>query len=372
MMQEKKTYDRYHRQVILKGFGEAGQEKLSRAKVLVIGAGGLGCPALLYLAAAGVGELGVMDDDVVQLHNLHRQTLYNMEDIGRPKAERAAAFLKRLNPDLNIITYPERVTTTNALDILGRFDIILDGTDNFSSRYLINDACVLLKKPLVSGAVSQFEGQLAIFNVSRDGEEAVNYRDLFPEPPAFGEVQSCAEAGILGVLPGVVGTLQASETIKLITGVGQPLVNRLYMYNALNNQGYELILQKGKGENPSMPASAESFRQTDYGVWCENSANPPGISVENFMDWLNSGRARVIDVREYGEEPIASEFSHEHIPLSQLSQRFEMTDAEAVLFFCQTGIRSAQAVRWMVDAYGNEKKVFSLQGGILNFLKQQE
>ena len=369
-MQEKKSFERYQRQIILKGFGEAGQQKLARAKVLVIGAGGLGCPALLYLAAAGIGTLGVMDDDVVALHNLHRQPIYQMEDIGRPKAERAAVFMQKLNPDILVIPYVQRLTPAIALEIMNGYDIIIDGTDNFSSRYLINDACTLLNRPLVFGAVSQYEGQVSIFNVPRTGEEPVNYRDLFPEPPAAGEVLDCAEGGVLGVLPGIIGTMQASETIKLITAIGQPLINRLYIFNALNNQGYELILQKRKGSDAFIPSSAEAFRQTDYDWLCKNGANPYDIPVETFDALLQSGKVRVIDVREYGEEPIASEFSHEQIPLSQLSGKFELTDAETILFFCQSGIRSTQAARWLADRFGKEKMVYSLSGGILNYKKQ--
>ena len=272
IMAEKKSYERYHRQIILKGFGEPGQDKLTRAKVLVIGAGGLGCPALLYLAAAGVGTIGVVDDDRVDLHNLHRQPIYCMQDIGKPKVDCVKTFLQNLNPDILVIPYPQRLNSSGALEILKEFDIIVDGTDNFSSRYLINDACVLLNKPLVFGAVSQFEGQVAVFNMPRGNEEPVNYRDLFPEPPAPGEVQNCEEAGVLGVLPGIIGTMQASETIKIITGIGQPLVNRLYMYNALNNQGYEWVLQKGKESSSGIPASAEAFRLTDYESYCETAS----------------------------------------------------------------------------------------------------
>jgi molybdopterin/thiamine biosynthesis adenylyltransferase/rhodanese-related sulfurtransferase len=371
-MQEKNQYERYDRQMILKGFGGEGQQKLARAKVLVIGAGGLGCPALLYLAAAGVGELAVMDDDVVSLHNLHRQPVYNMEDIGKPKAERAAAFLQRLNPDILVIPFKQRLNPVLALETMSEFDIIIDGTDNFSSRYLINDACVLLNKPLVSGAVSQYEGQLSIFNVIRNGEGAVNYRDLFPEPPANGEVLSCAEAGVLGPLPGIIGTMQASETIKLITGIGQPLANRLYIFNALNNKSYELIIQKRKGSHLLIPESFEAFRKTDYDRLCGNAANPFDITVEVFDTQIKTGMGRVIDVREYGEEPGVYEFNHEHIPLSQLSARFKMTDEDPVMFFCQSGIRSIKAARWVIDHYGNETKVYSLMGGILNYKKKHQ
>jgi molybdopterin/thiamine biosynthesis adenylyltransferase/rhodanese-related sulfurtransferase len=369
-MVKMKSFERYHRQLILKSFGEPGQQKLARAKVLVIGAGGLGCPALLYLAAAGVGMLGVMDDDMVTLQNLHRQPIYNMEDIGKPKAERAVLFLQRLNPDILIVAYAQKLTTAVALDILGMYDIIIDGTDNFSTRYMINDACVLLNKPLVYGAVSQYEGQISVFNVPRTDEESVNYRDLFPDPPANGEVLSCAEAGVLGTLPGIIGTMQATETIKLITGIGQPLVNRLYIFNALNNESFELILQKRKAASSLIPSGSEAYRQTDYNLLCERGTNNFDISAEEFDKWIGSGNARVIDVREYGEQPAVSGFRHEQIPLSQLSERFEMTDADTVVFFCQTGIRSGQAARWMTGWSGIEKKAYSLQGGILNYLKQ--
>ena len=364
------SYERYQRQIILNGFGEAGQQKLSGAKVLVIGAGGLGCPALLYLAAAGVGTLGVIDDDRVALHNLHRQPVYNMEDIGKPKAERISIFLNRLNPEILVMPYTDRLTASAALEILNSFDVIVDGTDNFSTRYLINDACVLLNKPLVFGAVSQYEGQVSVFNVSREDEAPVNYRDLFPLPPAAGEVLSCEEAGVLGVLPGIIGTMQASEAIKLITGIGQPLANRLYIFNALNNQGYELILQKSNSSESFLPASADAFRNTNYEELCGNGEDYFYLNVEDFDEWLKAGKTRVIDVREYGEEPAVSEFAHEHIPLSRLPGEFRMTSGERIVFFCQSGTRSAQAARWMMDQFGTDKMAFSLKGGILNYKKQ--
>ncbi|MES1225909.1 MAG: HesA/MoeB/ThiF family protein, partial [Bacteroidota bacterium] len=211
------SYERYNRQILLKEFGAAGQQKLLQSKVLMIGAGGLGCAALLYLTAAGIGTIGIIDDDVVALHNLHRQPLYTVNDIGFSKAQRAASGLRQLNPDILIEAFNERLTVENALTLLSNYDVIIDGTDNFSSRYLINDACVLLGKPLVYGAVSKFEGQIAIFNCWLNGKEApVNYRDLFPQPPAHGAIANCAEAGVLGALPGIIGNMQANETIKLI------------------------------------------------------------------------------------------------------------------------------------------------------------
>jgi adenylyltransferase/sulfurtransferase len=237
-MNDQKLYERYHRQIILPEFGEIGQQKLLKAKVLVIGAGGLGCPALQYLTAAGIGTIGIVDDDVVSLNNLHRQVLYSVNDIGLSKAERAAHILEQLNPDINIIAYNERLENQNAITLFHDFDIVVDGTDNFSTRYMINDACVLLNKPLVYGAISLFEGQVSVFR--NQNADDVNYRDIFPDPPKEGEVLNCAEAGVLGVLPGIIGTMMANETIKLLTGIGDSLINQLLTYNALNNQVYQL------------------------------------------------------------------------------------------------------------------------------------
>jgi molybdopterin/thiamine biosynthesis adenylyltransferase len=220
-MNSKEKYERYERQILLKEFGVAAQEKLLHAKVLVVGAGGLGCPVLQYLAAAGVGTIGIVDDDVVALNNLHRQVLYNMNDIGLSKAEIAAEKLKALNNEINVVAYNKRFTNKNALEIINAFDVVVDGTDNFSSRYIINDACVLLNKPLIYGAISKFEGQVAVFNVKDEvNKRAINYRDLFPVPPKDDEVLNCADAGVLSVLPGIIGTMQANETIKLIIGIG--------------------------------------------------------------------------------------------------------------------------------------------------------
>ncbi len=318
-----------------------------------------------------MGTLGVVDDDRVALHNLHRQPLYTMQDIGQLKVDCVKISLQKLNPEVQVIPYVQRLTSSNALEIMQQFDIIIDGTDNFSSRYLINDACVLLNKPLVFGAVSKYEGQVSVFNAARQGEEPVNYRDLFPEPIAEGEVQNCEEAGVLGVLPGIIGTMQASETIKLITGIGQPLVNRLYIFNALNNQGYEMILEKKKGSSSWIPSRCRKhFGNTNYESLCENGISSFDITVEEFDEWLGKDKVRVIDVREFGEEPMASEFEHEHIPLSQLRKSFTMNGQDRILFFCQSGTRSAQAARWITDLYGKEKKVYSLRGGILNYKNQ--
>ena len=315
---DNKIYERYQRQIILPEFGEAGQQKLLNAKVLVIGAGGLGCPALQYLTAAGVGTIGIVDDDTVALNNLHRQVLYSVGDIGLSKAERAAEILSQLNPDINIIPFKQRLTVENALEIMQSFDIIIDGTDNFSTRYMINDACVLLDKPLVYGAISQFEGQVAVFSPhpseGRSSDSSVNYRDLFPDPPKDDEVLNCAEAGVLGVLPGIIGTMQANETIKLITGLGDPLINRLLTYNALNNQVYELNLSAKPETRSLIPADEAAFKQMDYEWLCASAPASFEIDSDEFDELLETGGIDIIDVRELHETPEVDEFDHKGSP----------------------------------------------------------
>src|SRR5438552_936832 len=320
-MDKKELYERYQRQIILPEFGEEGQQKLLKAKVLVIGAGGLGCPALQYLTAAGIGTIGIVDDDVVALNNLHRQVLYSVNDIGFSKAERAAKFLRGLNPEIKIVGYNERLNNQNALILFDEYDIIIDGTDNFSTRYMINDACVLLNKPLVYGAISQFEGQVSVFNFRQtENDEAINYRDIFPDPPKEGEVLNCAEAGVLGALPGIIGTMMANETIKLITGIGEPLANQLLTYNALNNQVYQLTLLPRKETRSLIPENEAAFLQMDY-IWlCSSQITQSEIDAYTFNGLIANGNVDVIDVREPDEMPVANEFSNIKIPLAQLSK----------------------------------------------------
>ena len=371
-MNSNTSYERYSRQITLKEFGEAGQQKLLRAKVLMIGAGGLGCAALQYLAAAGIGHIGIIDDDVVALNNLHRQTLYRMADIGLPKAKQAALVLDRLNPEIVIEALNERLTVANALDRLQPYDIIIDGTDNFSSRYMINDACVLLNKPLVYGAVSRFDGQVAVFNCTLDSKEvATNYRDLFPQPPAAGEVANCAETGVLGVLPGIIGALQASETIKLITGIGFPLVNKLFTYNALNNRSFELEIAAQSATRLLIPADAAAFRQTDYDWLCGVIKYSNEINTAIFNQLKNGEDVLMVDVREYGELPVVNEFEHIQIPLAVIRDEFPDTKSKTIIVFCQSGKRSAQAAVLLMERFGDEKKILSLAGGILQWKQEQ-
>jgi molybdopterin/thiamine biosynthesis adenylyltransferase/rhodanese-related sulfurtransferase len=372
-MKENITYERYQRQIILKEFGEPGQQKLLQAKVLVIGAGGLGCPVLQYLAAAGVGTIGIVDDDAVALNNLHRQVLYSVNDIGLLKAERAASVLQRLNPEINIIPFIQRLTVENALEIMQSFDIIIDGTDNFATRYMINDACVLLNKPLVYGAISQFEGQAAIFNYrQKNNDMPVNYRDIFPQPPKDDEILNCAEAGVLGVLPGIIGTMMANETIKLITGIGKPLINRLLTYNALNNQLYDFELIAREETRSLIPANEILFKQMAYEWLCSSSLESFEIDGAAFDDLLENETIDVIDVREPDETPVINEFHHQKIPLKQITEPMPEVKADTVVVFCQSGKRSKQAVILLSGIFGTTKKIYSLKGGIENWKKQHQ
>jgi adenylyltransferase/sulfurtransferase len=359
--------------MILKDFGKQAQEKLLDAKVLVIGAGGLGCPALLYLTGAGIGTIGIIDDDIISLENLHRQTLYATSDIGFPKATVAAEKLQALNPDISITPYAFRLTPESCLHIFPTFDIILDCTDNFATRYMINDACVLFGKPLVSGAVSQYEGQVAIFNSqTAKGDEPVNYRDLFPDPPKSGEVMSCAEAGVLGVLPGIIGSIQAGETIKLITGIGEALINRLFTYNLLNNQTFELSLSKNLAHHITAPENIDAFLQTDYEWLCGNEQQHLEIDVEIFDKMIDSGNTIVVDVREKDEYPSVSEFVHLQVPLSQLENNLTEIKEDTIIFFCQAGSRSLQAAKLFKEEQRSVKHIYSLQGGIINWKKNSK
>lgn len=373
-MNSDNSYERYQRQIILTEFGEVGQQKLAQAKVLVIGAGGLGCPVLQYLTAAGTGTLGIVDDDVVALNNLHRQVLYSTNDIGSSKAETAAKKLRELNPEIKIISYNTRLTTENALDLINEYDIIIDGTDNFSTRYMINDACVLLDKPLVYGAISQFEGQASVFNYSiNQNQEKINYRDIFPNPPKEDEVLNCAEAGVLGVLPGIIGTMMANETIKMITGIGEVLSGQLFTYNALNNQVYILSLLASEESRSLIPKNEDKFKKTDY-VWLCSSPHPElEIDTETFKKILASEKkSDIIDVREPGEMPAATEFVNIKIPLGQLTDQTNLIHSDTVILFCQSGKRSLQAVRILSGIFGNTKKIYSLKGGIEQWKKEQQ
>ncbi|CAM4107176.1 adenylyltransferase and sulfurtransferase [Pedobacter westerhofensis] len=357
---------RYARQMILKGFGPAGQQKLFQAKVLVIGAGGLGCPILQYLAAAGVGTLGIVDDDTVELSNLHRQILYSVADVGRLKADCAAEKLSLYNPDIQIISYPLQLSNQNAALIMSKFDIVIDGSDNFPTRYMVNDACALLNLPLVYGALSESEGQVAVFNVSDAAGRKVNYRDIFPNPPQPGEVLNCAEAGVLGVLPGIIGTMQASEAIKLISGVGEPLINQMLIYNLYTNHTYKINLTSADTAESILPPDLDAFLETDYNWFCgirDNASEIQELSAGEFRELMLDEEYEIIDVRELAELPLAP-FDHIRVPLSEIRKKVPALEKEKIILFCHSGVRSVIAGGLLQEVYP-EKEFFSLKGGIL-------
>jgi molybdopterin/thiamine biosynthesis adenylyltransferase/rhodanese-related sulfurtransferase len=364
----KEEITRYSRHLIMPEVGMDGQLKLKQAKVLCIGTGGLGAPLGLYLAAAGVGRIGLVDFDKVDLSNLQRQILFDTNDIGRPKIEAATNRLRNLNPDIQIDNFETRLTSENALDILKDYDIVVDGTDNFPTRYLVNDACVILGKPNVYGSIFRFEGQITIFGYPG----GPCYRCLYPEPPPPGLVPSCAEGGVLGVLPGIVGAIQAAETLKLIIGKGEPLVGRLLLFDALAMRFRELKLRK----NPECPVCGGHPTITkliDYEEFCgirgEESASPaqavvPEISPRELKARLDRGDDLfILDVREPHEFQICNLGGH-LIPLGELSRRVnELDSAREIVAHCRSGKRSAEAVEFLRSA--GFRKVLNLKGGIL-------
>jgi adenylyltransferase/sulfurtransferase len=357
--------ERYQRHFSLAGFGPAAQEKLRRATVLVIGAGGLGCPALLYLAAAGVGRILLIDPDRVEASNLQRQVLFTEADVGEFKAPAAARRLAALNSGIAIEPRVGRFNRANALDLVGACDVVVDGSDNFATRYLANDACVLAGKPLVYGAVQGFAGQLSVFNW-RGGP---TYRCLFPEPPEPGTVPNCAEAGVLGVLPGLIGIGQAAETIKLLTGVGEPLSGRLLLWDALamTTRTVALPADPRRREITALPAEG-------YGEAC---AAPPGDVGEIVVPDLRrlSSPLQLIDVRERWERELGSIEPSVHIPLGLL----EHGEAGAILagldpsaptvVYCAVGVRSLHAARLLRHRHGF-RQVLNLAGGYVAWQRQ--
>lgn len=351
--------DRFERQVILPGFGPEGQAKLKHASVLVIGAGGLGCPALLYLAAAGVGRICVVDGDVVALSNLNRQVLFGQQDLGKNKAHTAVRYFQEKYNDIQWKAIPEFITVENAQELIFHYDVVVDGSDNFPTRYLVNDACVLLKKTLVFGAIHQHEGQVSVFN---QGPGSCNYRDLYPKPPAANEIPNCAETGVLGVVPGIIGSLMALEVIKVLSGLGQPLTNRVLYFNSLNSQSYEVEIQPSAASE--VPGSWSDFEQRNYELASE------GIAQLNWNEAMKlmGHEVAFVDVREPGEEPPLECTGLVKVPYSILANQLgQFEEAEEILCFCQSGVRSQKAAQLLQETYP-DKKIFSIRGGI-NALK---
>jgi sulfur-carrier protein adenylyltransferase/sulfurtransferase len=357
---------RYSRHLIMPEVGMEGQLKLKAARVLCIGAGGLGSPLALYLGAAGVGTLGLVDFDVVDYTNLQRQIIHTTADVGRKKLDSAADKLKAINPLINLRTFDTRLSSDNALELFRDFDIIADGTDNFPTRYLVNDACVLTGKPNVYGSIFRFEGQASVFAT----EEGPCYRCLYPEPPPPGLVPSCAEGGVLGILPGLVGVIQATEVIKLILGKGEPLIGRLLLVDALAMKFRELKLRK----NPDCPLCGTHptiKKLIDYNEFCgirgeeaPVETGVPEIQVEELKRRLDAGEdVFVLDVREPHEYQICNIGGH-LIPLGDLPKRIhELNSSREIVAHCRSGTRSAKAVNFLRQA--GFRKVHNLSGGIL-------
>jgi len=353
---------RYSRHLAIPEFGIGAQEKLKAGRVLVIGAGGLGSPLLLYLAAAGVGHIGIVDFDLVSDSNLQRQVLFTVEDIGKPKVIIAKECLEALNPFINVKVYNTAFTKENALEIIKDYDLVADGSDNFPTRYLVNDACVLAGKVNVYAAIFRFEGQVSVFNYkNEDGSRGPNYRDLFPSPPPPGMVPSCAEGGVLGILPGIIGSMQATEVIKVITGVGEPLVGRFFLFDAAGFTSRTLKIKK----NPEIKIE----KLIDYEVFCGQEAVDPNevkeISVEEYETWKKEGiDFQFIDVREPYEYEI-NNLGAELIPFAEIPKSVDrIAKHKKVLIHCQSGKRSTAAIMEL-QRLGKFDNLYSLKGGIL-------
>ena len=357
---------RYSRHLILPEVGMVGQKKLKATSVLCIGTGGLGSPISMYLAAAGIGKIGIVDFDVVDFSNLQRQIAHGTADVGRPKVDSGKETINSINPEVEVVVHETRLSADNVMEIMAPYDIVVDGTDNFPTRYLTNDACVLLKKPNVYGSIFRFEGQASVFAPELGGP---CYRCLYPEPPPPGMVPSCAEGGVLGVLPGIVGCIQATEILKLALGKGSPLVNRLLLFNALDMKFRELKLRR----DPKCPICGDNPTITeliDYEQFCgiglepdEPQQHPDEVTVQQMKEALTGTDIAVVDVREHDEAEIAKIDGVPMIPLSELMHRFtELDPNQTIYLHCKMGARSLKAVDFLKQQ--GFKYCKSVAGGI--------
>jgi adenylyltransferase/sulfurtransferase len=369
----KEELSRYNRHIIIPEFGLAAQQKLKAAKVLVVGSGGLGSPVLLYLAAAGIGTIGIVDFDVVDDSNLQRQVLFGVNEIGKPKVEAAKQRLQALNPHIEFVLYNTQLTSQNALDIIKDYDVVADGTDNFPTRYLVNDACVLLGKPNIYASIFQFEGQVAVFNYRfANGDLGPNYRDLYPTPPPPGLVPSCAEGGVLGVLPGIIGSLQALEVIKVITGVGEPLAGRFYIFDALSFESRTFNISR-RDDNPLNGKNPTITQLIDYEQFCGVKAIEKPvkeITPKELYDLQVKGEPfQLIDVREPYEYDIVN-IGAELIPLATVeAQAGKISKDQPVIVHCKMGGRSAKAIRELEEKFGFTN-LYNLKGGIIAYIDE--
>lgn len=344
--------ERYSRNIALSEIGQKGQDKLSSAKVLVVGAGGLGCPVLQYLAAAGIGKLGIIDNDVVEESNLQRQVLYGTSSLGINKAIAAKKRLEDLNPTISIHAFSEKLSGSNVIPLFEAYDIIVDGTDNFETRYLINDAALITNRPVVYGAIYKFEGQLSVFNY----ENGPSYRCLFAEPPKNGEVPNCSEIGVLGVLPAIIGSMQANEVLKIILGFKGVLSGKLYCYHAKTSAVHIMSIQKNE----------HLITQIKSKPLQEGEASHCNMAIEEISvkDALQKEEAVFIDVRNSDEKPILEIENYQQIPLTEMSKNLHKVDPNnQIIVICQSGIRSKKAVRLLKQ--NRFKNCYSLTGGAL-------
>lgn len=349
-MLSEKEIEYYSRQLLVDEIGLSGQEKLKTAKVLVVGAGGLGCPVLQYITAAGVGEIGIIDGDTVETPNLHRQILFNTESIGNNKAIEAKSKLDLLNPFITIKAFSYRMSVDNALEIIKEYHYVVDCTDNYETRFLVNDACVLLNKPLIYGSIYRFEGQVSVFNY----KNGPTYRCLFPEAPTQESTTNCSHSGVIGVLPGIIGVLQASEVIKIITGIGEVLSGKIMVFNALTNSSDFFELQRNSQiDYSSMQKNGELNQENYKNTFCTtNQVQILEISKEDLLQEMDDENFLFLDIRKYGETPI---FNHEkviQIPLVDLKENInKIPRTEQVIVFCKSGMRSSKAVEILKNEY---------------------
>ena len=358
----KAEVERYSRQLVLPEIGPSGQARLKGSRVIVIGAGGLGIPASVYLAAAGVGMIGIVDGDVVEKSNLHRQVIYSEADVGRPKAEVARKRLEKVNPNVSIVPYELRLDAGNALKLLEEYDVVMDCTDNFPTRYLVNDACVMLHKPDIYASIFRFDGQASVFHA----DKGPCYRCLFPEPPPPDTVQDCAVAGVLGVLPGIMGSIQAAQAINLIIGHGQSLVGRLLLFNASDMNFTELRIGKNR-QCPVCGIHPTVTKLIDYEEFCgTNRASPKVAEVDatTLKRLLDGGsKLKLLDVREPYEYELCHIPGSRLIPLEELEKRVgELDPADEIVVYCHVGVRSARAVEFLSSK--GFRRARNLMGGI--------
>ncbi len=361
---------RYNKHLLLSEIGMKGQELLKQARVLVIGAGGLGCPLMLYLTAAGIGKIGIVDFDLIDETNLHRQILFDTSDVGKPKVGIAKAKLQKQNPYVEVETFNAKLSTENALKIVSKYDFIVDGTDNFATRYMVNDACYILKKVLISGSIFKFEGQVAVFDFRK--ENAPTYRCLFPSPPSPEQVPGCSEAGVIGVLPGIIGTLMANETIKVITEIGEILSGKLLVLDILGMNFQTLEFERNSEVINAIPKTEMEFKKMDYEYFCGSKTEQHSIQ-EIFGDELLeliliNENIQILDVRERMELPIISELNDLNIPLGEIEEHVnEISKEKKVIVLCKSGRRSVQAIELLQTKYGF-KNLFNLKGGVTEWI----